>query len=217
MKTKTLQLIGCTALAVSLALAAGCLSKRYDKSAVTGTALQTTAEKINLGNAQLTLVLASLNNLVERPQADLRPQFDQFSAELNKLQSLAEDVNDKATDMQAKGADYFKDWNQQLATINSEDVRTRSAKRAKAVEAQFIAINGSYQEVKTSFKPFMSDLQDIKTALGNDLTSAGLDAIKRTVAQANKEAKPLRKDIAKLGDDFKALGVSMSPTTPATK
>jgi uncharacterized phage infection (PIP) family protein YhgE len=211
------QIALCTTLTASLAILAGCASSSYDKSAATGTALQATATEIYQGNAQLTQVLASLNNLVERPQADLRPQFDKFTADLDKLQSLAEDVNDKATDMQAKGADYFKDWNQQLATIKNEDVRARSAKRAKEVEAKFFAINGSFQEAKTAFKPFMSDLQDIKTALGNDLTPTGIDTIKKTVAQANKEAKPLKKSISKLGDDFKSLGVAMSPMTPAPK
>jgi len=209
-----LQLIACTA---AVGLLSGCASNSYDKAAATGTALQTTAAQIYQGNAQLTLVMADLNNLVERPQADLRPQFDKFSDAVNKLQSLASDVNDKATDMQAKGADYFKDWDQQLATIKNEDVRARSSKRAKEVETKFIALNGSYQEAKTAFKPFMSDLQDIQTALGNDLTPAGIDAVKKTVAQANKEVKPLKKTVSKLGDDFKSLGVSMSPMTPAPK
>jgi hypothetical protein len=202
------------AFATAGMLLSGCASKSYDKAAATGTALQTTAAQIYQGNAQLTLALASLNNLVERPQADLRPQFDKFTADLNKLQSLAADVDSKATDMAAKGQDYFKDWNQQLATIQNEDVRARSAKRAKEVEAKFFTINGSYQEAKTAFKPFMAAMQDIKTALGSDLTPAGIDTIKKTVAQANKQAKPLKKTISKLGDDFKSLGVSMSPTTP---
>ena len=218
MKTKIKHFACCTTLAASLAILSGCASSSYDKSAATGTALQSTAAEIFQGNAQLNTVMASLNNLVERPQADLRPQFDKFSADLNKLQSLASDVNDKATDMQAKGQDYFKDWNQQLALIKNEDVRTRSATRAKEVEAKFIALNGSFQEAKTAFKPFMSDLQDIKTALGSDLTPNGIDAIKKTVAQANKEVKPLKKSISKLGDDFKSLGVAMSPiTVPATQ
>ncbi len=207
-----LQLI---AFATAGVLLSGCASKGYDKSAATGTALQATAAQIFQGNAQISLVMASLNNLVERPQADLRPQFEKFTADLNQLQSLAQDVNDKATDMQSKGQDYFKDWNQQLATIKNEDVRTRSAKRAKEVEASFSDLNGSYQETKAAFKPFMADLQDIKTALGSDLTPAGIDAIKKTVAQANKEVKPLKKSINKLGDDFKSLGVSMSPMNPA--
>ena len=217
MKTKIKQLVYCTTLATSLAILSGCASRSYDKAAATGTALQTTAAQIYQGNAQINLVMASLNNLMERPQADLRPQFDQFADALNKLQSLASDVNAKATDMQAKGADYFKDWNEQLAKIQNEDVRARSAKRAKEVEAKLFVINGSYQEAKTAFKPFMADLQDIKIALGNDLTPAGIDAVKKTVAQANKEVKPLKKTVSKLGDDFKSLGVSMSPMTPAPK
>ncbi len=214
MKTKTNQFVFGITLAAALAIVAGCASRGYDKATATGTALQAAADKINQGNAQLDQTMASLNNLVERPQADLRPQFEKFSADLSNLQSLASDVNDKATDMQAKGQDYFTDWNQQLASIKNEDIRSRSAKRVKEVQAKFQDINGNFQEAKTAFKPFMSDLKDIQTYLSNDLTPAGIDAIKKTVTKANKQVPALKKTISKLASDFKALGLSMSAMTP---
>jgi DNA repair exonuclease SbcCD ATPase subunit len=218
MKTSKITLITSNLMfAAVLAILTGCASKGYEKANVTGTALQAAAEKINQGNAQLTRVMAALNNLVERPQPDLRPQFDKFSADLNDLQSLAQDVNDKATDMQAKGQGYFADWNQQLAAIQNEDIRAHSEERKKEVQAKFQTINGSYQDAKTLFTPFMSDLQDIKTYLSSDLTAGGIDSIKKTVAKANKEVPSLQKAIGKLGDDFKALGVSLSSTTSTTE
>jgi len=205
------------ALAALLGVLAGCASTGYDKATATGTALQATAQQVSLGSAQLTETMAFLNNLVERPQADLRPQFEKFSTALDQLQALAKDVNDKATDMQAKGQDYFKAWDQQLATIKNEDIRTRSAKRQQEVAAKFQTMNGDYQEAKTAFKPLMSNLQDIKTYLSNDLTANGIASIKKTVAQANQEVPPLKKAVGKLSADFKSLGLAMSAVTPAPK
>ena len=205
------------ALAAWLGVLAGCASKGYDKAAATGTALQATAQQISLGSAQLTDTLAFLNNLVERPQADLRPGFETFATALDRLQSLARDVNDKATDMQAKGQDYFAEWNQQLATIHNEDIRARSAERQQEVAARFQTINSHYQEANAAFKPLMSDLQDIRTALSNDLTAGGIASIKQMATKANQEAPPIKKTFGKLSADFKALGLSLSAVAPAPK
>jgi hypothetical protein len=46
------------------------------------------------------------------------------------------------------------------------------------------------------------------------LTTSGVAAIKDTVAKANKDVGPLKASIAKVGEDFKALGVSMSSVAP---
>ena len=203
------------ALAAAVAVLAGCASTGYEKAAATSTALQQTALEMGQGSAQLTETMAYLNNLIERPEGDMRPQFEKFSSAFDKLQSLAQDVDSKATDMQAKGQDYFQDWDQQLASIKNEDLRARSAKRQKQVSDQFVTLNGDYQEAKTAFTPLMSNLHDIRTALSDDLTSSGIDSVKQAVAQANKQVPSLQKAIKKLSADFKALGVSLSATAPA--
>ena len=218
MKTSKLTLLASNlALTVAVAVLAGCASHNYDKGTATAAGLKESADKISAADGQLNATLASLNNLVERPQADLRPGFETFATALDRLQSLDKDVNDKATDMQAKGQDYFAEWNQQLATIRNEDIRARSAERQQAVTARFQTINSHYQEANAAFKPLMSDLQDIRTALSNDLTAGGIAAIRKTVAKANQEAPPIKKTFGKLSADFKALGLSLSAVTPASK
>jgi len=212
--SKELVLASNLALVALLCVQTGCATKGYDRAAAAGTALQAAADQISETSTQLTTTMDALNGLVERPQADLRPQFTAFSSALDKLQSLAKDVDARAKDMQAKGRDYFTEWNQQLATIHNEDIRTRSAKRQKEVSAKFDAINTDYQKANAALTPLLADLQDVRTYLSNDLTTGGLDAIKKTVTKAGKEVPDLKKSLGKLASDFKKLGLSISATTP---
>src|SRR5262249_25697367 len=160
-------------------------------------ALQAAANKINKGITQIDVTLTALTNLVDNPSGDLVPRYKKYSDEVKNLKSLAADVNDKAMAMQAKGKEYFTDWQQQLATIQNQNIRSISEARRKEVTDKFQEINTSYQEVKEKFKPFMSDLESIQTYLGTDLTAGGVQAIQKTANEANRESGPLKESITK--------------------
>jgi len=98
-------------------------------------------------------------------------------------------------------------WNQ------NEDIRGRSETRRNEVASQFDRISRQYDETKSSFQPFMSDLRDVQKFLSTDLTAGGLAAIKDTTAKATKDAVPVKESLGRLSDEFKSLGLSMSPTT----
>jgi hypothetical protein len=78
---------------------------------------------------------------------------------------------------------------------------------------KFQDLSTSYQQVRMRFKPFMSNLEDIQTYLGTDLTVAGVTAIKSTADQVNDQSASLKEAITKLSDQFRQMGVSMSATT----
>ncbi|MGO8836247.1 MAG: DUF2959 family protein [Limisphaerales bacterium] len=215
MKTSKLTLLASNlALTVAVAILAGCASHNYDKGSATAAGLRESADKISVADGQLNATLASLNNLVERPQADLRPQYQQFSDNVDNLASLAKHVDDSVTSMRKNGKEYFAKWNEELAGIKNEDIRNRSAARQKEVSDAFSDVKRSYAEAETDFKPFMSDLRDIQKYLGTDLTPAGVASMKDVAAKANKTGATLKKSVNKLAADFKSLGVAMSAAAP---
>ena len=119
--------------------------------------------------------------------------------------------------MKSQGVAYFAKWDQEVATIQNEDIRKRSLTRKNEVAAQFARISQNYDVTQTAFQPFMSDLRDVQKFLGTDLTAGGLAAIKDVSAKANKDAVSLKASLGKLSDEFKALGLSMSPTAGEKK
>lgn len=213
MKTPSL-LLNLLALG-GVAILASCASANYKQSASTASALSDSANRVSQGGVLIDQTLAALDDLVNNPQPDLRQQFKTFSASVDELAATDKDVGGKAEDMKAKGAAYFERWDQELAKIQNEDIRNRAESRKQDVAGRFHRIAAHYDEAKTAFRPFMSDLRDVQRFLATDLTTGGLSAAKSFAAKANADAKPLHESFSKLAGEFKGLGVALSPTAPA--
>lgn len=205
----------CLAACAAALLLAGCASSGYQKGEKTAQNIQTAANRISALPALVDKTLASLDDLVNKPAADLRPQFKQFSANLAEVESAGKEVGAARRSMGEKSKEFFAEWDKQLAQINNEDIKARSEARKKEVTEKLEAIKRSYTEAETAFRPFVSELKDVQKYLSVDLTTGGVAAIKETVAKANQQAVTLKASATKLAEDFKALGVAMSSVTPA--
>lgn len=201
--------------AAVLVMVAGCATTGREKAADTGEALIKAAGRIANSSALIDQTVAALNELVDHPRPDLRPQFEAFKASLNRLVPAVQDVEDTTANMQSLGADYFKKWDTDLATINNEDLRNRGEARKAVVNARFAAIGAEYANLKTAYAPFMSDMRDVEKYLSTDLTPGGVATIKPTADKANRNAGPLRDSIAKLSAEFSATGVAWVPDKQA--
>ena len=201
--------------AAALILSSGCASSGYDKGNQTAQNIQTAANRIAALPAQIDKTVASLNDLVSKPQADLRPQFKQFTANLSEVESAAKDIGAARRTMGEKSKEFFATWDAQLAQINNEDIKARSEARKKDVADKMEAIKRSYTEAEVAFRPFMNSLKDVQKYLSVDLTPGGVAAIKDTVTKANQDAAKLGEEITQLAEQFKALGLAMSSVTPA--
>ena len=113
--------------------------------------------------------------------------------------------------MKSRGAAYFEQWSQDLATIQNENIRSRSETRQQEVASRFQEIASSYTEVKTAFQPFISDLRDVQRFLSTDLTPGGLAAARKIAAKATVDAVPIRASLAKLAGEFREMGVALTP------
>jgi hypothetical protein len=214
-KSKAVKILSNLALAAVVSAFAGCASGNYQKGSGTATGLTESADMIAGGKGKVDAVLASLNDLVGTTQGDLVPKFKAFNTAYSDLVSTAKDVKSKVTKMREQGNEYFKKWDEQLAQIKSEDIKSRSAERKAAVQKEFLDIKRSYTEAQMAFQPFMGQLKDVQTALGTDLTTAGVASVKSTVEKANATGAQLKTSMDQLATQFKELGVAMASSTPA--
>jgi uncharacterized phage infection (PIP) family protein YhgE len=193
----------------------GCAStKGYEKADNASTSLQSAAQGIDNTLAPLDSVVATLTDLLANPAADITPQFQKFSAAVNKLQTRANEVSSRTAAMQAEGSAYFQQWDIELAKILNDDIQTRSQERKDVVAARFERVRASYVQTGVDFTPFMSDLKDIRTALATDLTAGGLASVRGLANKVVDKAAPLRSSLVRLSTEFKDLGVSISSGTP---
>ncbi len=191
-----------------------CASTPSDKGAATGKTVDQAAVEVEQSIAHLDATLASLGNLVTQPAPDLAPQFKAFSKNLDQLESTAEEVASLADKFDSKGQEYFTQWDQQIATVQNEDIKARSTERREAISASFKEIQNEYSEVRNEFKPLLSDLRDVRSVLSADLTLDGLKSIEGTVEDVSESSKPVKESLQELAGRFRDLGVKLSKTGP---
>src|SRR5258706_9377057 len=127
--------IGQSATVAALVLlgGVGCKTTGYEKQTATGNNLRESANRIESTQKKLDETMASLNDLIDNPKPDLRPQYRAFSGNVNSLDSLAKSLHSQVTSMDKRGKEFFANWDQQLAAIKNEEIRTRGAARKAEV------------------------------------------------------------------------------------
>jgi hypothetical protein len=203
------------AAAAVVTLIAGCASNGYRQAGATAGSLQNTSDRINRGTTQIDAALAALSQLVDNPSADLKLQFKNFNTAVSGVDAFARDLASRNVSIQQQGATYFQKWDEELATIQNEDIRSRSAERKVEVMKQFDRVKANYDETRTQLNPFLADLRDIRTAIGTDLTPAGLENIRSTAGKVNARGVAVRQSLADLAVEFKNLATSLATPTPA--
>ncbi len=202
------------ALALVPALVA-CASS--DKGAAAGKTVSQAATQVDLGITHLDATLAALEQLVKKPAPDLTAQYKVFTKSLGQLESSAKEVSELAATIDSRSQAYFAEWDTQIAAVQNESIRERSAERREAVSASFSKLQEEYSEVKGEFKPLLDDLRDIRTVLGADLTMDGLKMVEDTVEDVADNAKDVKESLHELSKNFHALGVRLERAGPAVE
>lgn len=138
---------------------------------------------------QLKATLSSLNALTKQKKGDLRPAYNTFCSEITKTEAAAGWTRTRIQWMGGDGRKYFQDWQKTVDGIANESLRRKAQKRLDSVREDYDKVEASLRVAGEKFKPFLSDLEDVKKALATDVTAGGVKAIRGTVNKANWDHK----------------------------
>ena len=103
MKTRSSNLVRTVCflpLALAILVLAGCSSTGYKKSDAAATASQSAAAEVQAEARTLELTMAALNDLLNKPNPDLKPQFYRFSQSVDELVQGSQRSDRRAREMQ---------------------------------------------------------------------------------------------------------------------
>ena len=188
----------------------GCASSNYRKADAASDYLKTAGMKIDAENQSIDFAVRALDNLVNKPAPDLKPQFKHFSASLDQLVAASARAQKAAQEADKKSGEYFENWDKQTSEIKYEAVRDQSVSRKTQVSNEFNTVNERYRENQAVIEPLISYLQDIRTALSTDLTMGGVQSVKALADNAEQNARKVQGALAQLTDELSSSGERMS-------
>lgn len=205
--------VGAGMMAVLLCIS-GCASGNYHKADSAGESLHKAEIQIQAESRAIDVTLTRLDELVNKPEGDLKPQFKAFSASLDHLDAAANRAEKAAEEAQAKSTEYFQNWDKETATIQFAAIRDQSVSRKTQVSNEFSTVNQRYRENQAVVEPLISYLRDIQTALGTDLTAGGLQSVKPAADNAEQNARKVQTALARLTEDLSTQRTQISSVIP---
>ena len=189
-------------MAVVLIMAVvGCSMSQKEQAAVTAKSMQETNADLQKVIDQIDVTLAALNDLAEKPQSNLKPQYEAFTAAVAGLKTQADLTKKRAEEMRSQGTAYFDTWEEDPdAPISPE------------VKASYEKIADEAAKARDAFDPFLDSLADVQKLLGMDLTGSGVSLIQDLVKKANSEAQDVKKSLQTVLDEIDALSKTLSPS-----
>ena len=203
--------------ALALLYFSGCASTNYKRADAASASLRKASRQIDAENRAIDATLVALDNLVNKPAPDLVPQFKTYSACLDRLVAASKRAQAAADVAHQKSAEYFQNWDKETAAIKFEAVRDQSVSRKTQVSDEFNTVNQRYRENQAVITPLISYLQDIRTAVGTDLTAGGVQSVKSLAENAEQNARKVQAALARLSDQLFASGTQMSSFNPPEK
>jgi chromosome segregation ATPase len=175
-----------------------------------------TSSSLRAVEDQIDNTLAALNNLLSAQPADLKTAYDQYSKEVDKMHALARRTDLEAQATERKSRAYLDDWEKNHAKIENQELRQASLQRRTEVMSHFDRVQTSYTDARNGLRDFLRNLDDIRTALANDLTPNGITAIKATevVKNATDNGSLVKTRLAKVDSELVALADSLQPVPP---
>ena len=204
------------AVIVALAMSA-CANQIHGKEVAAQSARNVSGD-INATSNQIDATLASLDNLMSSDATQLQPAYNQYSKDVDKMHAQADRINKDAADLRTQSQTYLANWQQQHNEIQNPELRNASEQRRQTVMGRFQNIQTSYDHARTSLDEFISNLDDVRMALRNDLTAHGLQAISQTnvVKDAQKHANNVKTALQQVQSSSTALADALAPAAPTT-
>lgn len=200
-------------LSAAVSLMIGCSTTGPERAARAGESMQTVRGGIEKISAQVDKTVAALTDLVNNPQADLRPQFDAYTKELDELDTQRTLLKQRADAMRARRDEYFRGWKADTDEITNPELKEHAEARRAQLEERFQNIATSMEKAKELSEPLLAALHDAKALLSLDLTPKGVASLSDPVEKVNSTAEDLKEEINKILEELDGVAELLPSTT----
>lgn len=207
---KRFQILQASVLIVATVWFAGCRTAGYRKHDAAAWNSQAAAGEIQAEIREIEAVTGALEELVNQPATDAKPQFLRFSDAIDRLAVSTRRAGKGVDRLAYRRTGYFEVWDKEIAAIKDEEIRKSSEARKAEVARQFDSAIKEFDQAQDSLHPLIDYLIDIRTALSADLIRQGLTAAQPSAASAREKAGKVQSALTQSAAELDALSARMA-------
>jgi hypothetical protein len=192
--TKLLVLFASLSLAAGFSLT-GCATTGTERATKATNTMQTVETDYKRVSLQVDATNASLQELVNPDQSDMKRALDTYKTNVVKMEKLGKQLDKHTADMSAQGQNYFAEWEKQGNTYTNPQIRQLSEERRLKLREVFAQIPEASIGVKGSLHSYLVDIREILTYLSTDLTPKGVQSISSVAQKAMQDGEDLKTSV----------------------
>jgi hypothetical protein len=203
---------------LSLALLLGaCAAKPVARQEKTAHSLTEMTSDMTTVRALIDSTIVSLRTLMIAAPNDLRAAYDRYARDVSAIGRETARMQERSAQLGERSATWLAGWEKSHGDIQDAELRRVSEWRRATLTSRFDTAGASFETARAALLPFVRDLEDIRTAVANDLTPRGISAVSRTDVVRNADvngqtaARAIDQATADLQDLDSALSVAEEP------
>lgn len=202
-------------VAAAAVLGACATTSPIDSKQAASLAARNVGSDVRATENQIDVTLSSLRAVVSSSQEPSQVAFDRFSEDVDMMRAHALSVDKSVADMRKDGQTYLANWATAHGNIQNQELRQASEERRREILDRLQSMDESYNRSDAPLDAFLRNLEDVRTALGNDFTELGVATVSKTTVLKNAESNAAKAKTAlkRMHDDSVALANTM-PVDP---
>jgi DNA repair exonuclease SbcCD ATPase subunit len=194
---RTLMITVFCSLAIALvASQAGAAADTFKQSAELKGKTAKTSKDIDKYVSQLDKTEEVLSAVGQAEGKELKKRYQSFSKEVQELEEDQKHATSDIDEMKAAGGAYFSSWDASITQMSNPDLKQASVERRSKVMKDHQELSATLSDLGSQLKPFMSNLQDLKSFLGADLSPANVAKAGDMIQKSQADAQALKTKIA---------------------
>lgn len=197
-------------LIIAVISIASCTTTGIQRSKEATTTMTTMDSDIKLIVVQLDATGASLDELTKPGNSDVQKAFYLYKDNVSKIENMEKDFAKHTDEMNARGKDYFEEWEKEGDKYKNPRIQQLSDDRRIELSGIYGDIATNSIGVKDNFKAYVSDVKEIQTYLSNDLTPKGIESIAPISGRVVRNGDKLKVAIQDIQMAIKKANIEMS-------
>ncbi len=192
---------------------AGCQEQPYQQATSQLNDAKSVQATLISSQKEVELATKYLTDLTAPSQGGVNSKalFDKYSSQVSRVEGCSKNNADSIVAFKASSGKYFASRASQINLIANPDVRNAADASLKDAKAKYQALIVQVDSLNADYPPLVSQLKDLRTLLGNDLSRAGLESADKVTKAAYDKANALR---LKTNDVTAALDAFVAQITP---
>jgi hypothetical protein len=183
---------GLVGVAMALALFSGCSTTGQQKPEQGASSMNTVKAEVEKADEQVTVAMQSLDKVMDPKAGDLRVLYEGFTAQVEILHAAAKAARYRALSIQLKNRDYLLAWEQQVSNIQDPAAKAQSLQEFNTAKASYLKVEQLLLKMGDSYRPLISSLDDLRTAMSQNMTAGGISALQPSYTKARQQAISLQ-------------------------